>query len=319
MVSEQLTLNQSFSDRSYADVNYYNANDEHYIKVYHAKELKHLIHTEVPAEHLLTFQQLETLKGKPVFDAQDIVKLYQNGINVIDLQKTLSRLDSDEISRKILLHELYNQEYRDWKKEIRSKNYIFSRRENFDALAGLSLLGKSDSFFKDTDKPNLLITYPGIDSKKAFYSSSARKMIETLSLSYDIWFVTLHSEKDLYKSIRKVPSIDLLILSGHGTSTNIQIGVPVEGFEDLSYIDMNDRELKRYLKRLPKYSTIFLNSCSTGEGSGNNENLANKVANLAPGRKVISATAPFALHEVSIQNAYPLQLKIPGKTYITEK
>ena len=111
----------------------------------------------------------------------------------------------------------------------------------------------------------------------------------------------------------------LLILSGHGNVDNIQLNYPVEGFEELSYIDTSDKELKRHLKRLKKDATIFLNSCSTGMGEDKQNNLANRIAELAPGREVIAATSAFSMKEVKIKNAFPLIMNIPGKMYSVTK
>ena len=140
-----------------------------------------------------------------------------------------------------------------------------------------------------------------------------------LSEDYDIWFATLRDEKDLYYAIKKCPKIDLLILSGHGSKENILLNQPVEGYEELSYIDIEDKELKRHLKHLDPEATIFLNACNTGNGRENQVNLANTIAEKAPGRHVIAATQPYSIQEIKLTKYYPLALDIPGKAYSVKK
>ena len=158
-----------------------------------------------------------------------------------------------------------------------------------------------------------------LDNTKAFFTPSARSLIKRLSTTYDIWFVTLEDEKDLYKAIRKAPLIDLLILSGHGTQEELALNAPVEGYHELSYIDINDKELKRHLKKLAPNATIFLNSCNTAKGGKEQKNLANKISEFAPGRLVIASMEPFSINEVVINQIFPLDMAIGDKTYITKK
>ena len=316
-LQEGLTLEQHFSSYHYQDLGFSDVYDELGIKLFSAKELKYLLNKEIPFEYTKTFNDLRSSKNKPVFDARDIVKFYENDISMKDLFKVMGKVK--EVSRKPMIVELYKRKYKQWKKAFDDQNYIFNNKENFKTLYSLSLVKRSYSYFTDTDKPNLLLTYPLLDNPKAFFSPSAREMIKTLSAHYDIWIATVANESELYKAIRKTPNIDLLILSGHGSKDNIMLNIPKEGFEELSYIDVGDKELKRYLKRLNKNATIFLNSCSTGMGGKETNNLANEIARLAPGHKVIAATESFSAQEINIINPFPLEIEIPDKTYIVSK
>lgn len=316
--TDGLTLEQQFSSYHYLDVGFNDVIDEHGVKVFSAAELKNLIGKEIPLSYVERFQKLRDASGKPLFDARDIVKFYENDIGKKSLSKSLKKIGDKNLSRQTLIKALYKRGYKDWRVYYDELNYIFCNAENYRTLYSLSLVKRSYGFFKDTPKPNLLMIYPAIDEEKAFFSASAREMIKKLAASYDVWFATVYDEKDFYKAIRKAPKIDLLILSGHGTSNNIQLSIPVEGYEDLSYIDSEDKELKRHLKHLKKDATIFLNSCSTGKGKDKKDNLANTIAALAPGRQVISATKPFSIGEIRIRNNFPLILDIPGKVYVTQ-
>ena len=314
---EGLTLEQHFSSYHYQDLGFSDVYDEIGIKIFSAKELKYLLNKEIPFEYTKTFNDLRNSKNKPVFDARDIVKFYENDITIRDFLKVLSIVN--DVDRKTILVELYKRKYKQWKKFFTDKHYIFCNKENFKTLYSLSLVKRSYGFFNDTGKPNLLLTYPVLDKPKAFFSPSAREMIKTLSAHYDVWIVTVADEKELYKAIRKMPGIDLLILSGHGSKDNIMLNSPNEGFEELSYIDIGDSELKKHLKKLNKNGVIFLNSCSTGQGKNEEYNLANEIAQLVPGHTIIAATESFASQEVKILKPFPLEIDIADKTYIVSR
>lgn len=314
---EGLTLEQHFNTFHYSNIGFSDITDEHGVKVYTASELKRLLTKEVPLEYSEVFKNLKNESQQPLFDARDIVKFFENDIRIKDLYKALKKVNT--LETKPLLRELYNRKYKDWRKKNKHANDIFLTQENFKTLYSLSLVKRSFKYFTDTKKPNLLITYPVLDNQKAFFSPAARDFIKMLSEDYDIWFATVGDERDLYYALRKSPKIDLLILSGHGSRDNIILNRPTEGYEELSYIDTEDKELKRYLKHLDPEATIFLNACNTGNGRESQINLANAISKRAPGRHVIAATEPYNIQEIVLTKYYPLALEIPGKTYITRK
>lgn len=314
---EGLTLEQHFNTYHYSNIGFSDITDEHGVKVYTAGELKRLLYKEVPLDYTEQFKNLMNEQNKPLFDARDIVKFYENDITIKELNKALKKVNHPDT--KPLLKELYNSKYKNWRKTNKHVNEIFLTRENFKTLYSLSLVKRSYQYFIDTKKPNLLITYPVLDNQKAFFSPAAREFIKLLAKDYDIWFATIGDERELYYAINKVPKIDLLILSGHGTKENILLDHPVEGYEELSYIDTEDKELRRHLKQLDSEATIFLNACNTGNGMESQVNLANTIAKNAPGRHVIAATKPYSIQEIILTKYYPLALDIPGKTYTVKK
>ena len=314
---EGLTLEEQFNSFHYKGYGFNDVEDKHGVKVYYASELKRLLFKEIPMDYSQAFKSLRNKENKPIFDARDIVKFYLNAFRQEDLIKAKNEIRV--ISRKSLLNELYKQKYIEWKRNFRQTHGIFCNKENFKTLYSLSLVKRSFDYFKDTDKPNLLITYPVLDEEKAFFSPAARELIKTLSESYDVWFATARNEKDFYKAIKKAPRIDLLVISGHGSKENILLNQPVNGFEEMGYIDVEDNELRRYFRHLSKEATIFLNACSTGMGKEDVKNLANTIAKNAPGRTIFAATEPFSIQEVIINKPFPLELEIPEKTYITKK
>jgi hypothetical protein len=291
--------------------------DKHEIKNYTAKELEYLLIHEIPFEYISKFSSIRNQKDKPLFGPRDIAKFHQNDITVQDLEKGLRKIEKPV--RKELLNKLYLKKYKTWKKKLRGVPRLFLSAENFRTLYSLSLVKRSYDFFRESVKPNLVITYPQLDNNRAFFSPSARELIKTLSGTYNVWLATIGDDHDLGRVIKKVPDIKLLIVSGHGQRDRIILDQPLEGFEELSYIDVNDKELKRRLKKLPSDGVIFLNACSVGSGRDSMQNLANTIAGFVPGRKVISATTPYDMSEIKINRNYPFDIDIPGKIYMIKK
>ena len=66
----------------------------------------------------------------------------------------------------------------------------------------------------------------------------------------------------------------------------------------------------KYLSLLNPEAVIFLNSCSNAEGGKGAKNLANFVAEMALGRKVIASEKDFQISGVKVEGMYPLNLSI---------
>jgi len=309
-------LEEQFKTYHFQDAGYSDIYDSHGVRVYTSNEVKRLLEKEIPVSYIEDIKKIKNQEYKPVFDALDIVKFYQNSVTLSEIHDVVGNIKTE--SRKDLLKEIYHTRYINWSKENNNLYKLFRSPENFRTLYSLSLVKRSGVFFTDTEKPNLLITYPVLDKEKSFFTPTARELIKKLSNTYDIWFVTLKSEKDLYRALKHCPEVDLLIISGHGNKEKIKLNQTVDEYNEIGYIDTKDKELKKYFKLLHPNATIFLNACSTGSGENIVENLANKIAGYAPGRKVIAATAPFSIGEVNILQAYPLFLEIEEKTYITQ-
>jgi hypothetical protein len=289
--------------------------DDNGIRVYRASEIRDLLKHEITADYVVYFKSIKKPSGKPVFDVRDIVKFYQNDISISLMQKVAS--DSSYSNRNKLLKKIYKQQYKIWKKHHRKLPSIFKNKENFKTLYSLSLVKRSKSYYGNSSKPKLLITYPVLDYNKAFFTPAARDLIKALSDTYDIWIATLEKDKDLKRAIQGGPKFDALIISGHGSRKKILLNEPIDGFEEMSYIDVSDKELKKTFSLLAPNATIFLNACSTAGKEADIINLADMIAKQAPGKRVIASTKDFRINEIIIKEAYPLRLEIPDKTYIS--
>ncbi len=316
-VDQDLVIKQIFNNYEFNGYNYTDILHMHTAIPNTGKELKNLLMNEIPVEYMDAFNSVVDVKNRPVFDYWDIAKFYQNDISIINLSNALKKAKPQE--RSVLLKHLYKASYKAWKEEHKNVSKAFKNRANFRSLYSLSLIKRSQAYFKSSEKPNLLITYPSIDFNQALYSPAARRMIKDLSDTYNIFFSTLRNEKDLYKAINRVERIELLIITGHGKKNRIMLNEPDQHSEDNTYIDTNDKELKRYLKKLTPDALIFLNACNTGKGGKEIENLANNLAECADGRKVIASMEPFSIDEIIFRKKYPFDIDIPNKTYVAIK
>lgn len=192
----------------------------------------------------------------------------------------------------------------------------------------LDLIPEEAVSFSDSDKPNAILIFPYSDWNYNFSSSEMRELTQKLKESYDLWVKVAKQEETLYLALEEVPDAELLILSGHGTPTSLSLGeadlswFPSE--KDETYqINLSDWELEEILNQLHPSAVIFLNSCSNGYGQENLGNLANFIANLAGGRKVISGIDLFSSGEIMINSTYPFDASIIGQplgtdlTYVT--
>ena len=125
--------------------------------------------------------------------------------------------------------------------------------------------------------------------------------------------------------------IDLLYLAGHGTPISLKLGgtghKPIMVREDLlgveeSYIDVTDEDqLRAYAEFLAPAAKIILLSCSTGKGQDAQDNLANMLARVFPGRQVYAPVMDDNLKQFIldpsglVQNVEFLQ----GETYVALK
>lgn len=290
--------------------------DDYGMRVYRASEIRELLKNEISTEYVEYFKSVRKKNQKPIFDVRDIVKFYKNDVSLETAKKIIDKKRNPK--RRYLLKSIYHQQYTHWKKAHKELPKIFRNKENFKTLYSLSLVKRSHEYFHDTEKPRLMITYPLLDYNKALFTPSARDLIKTLSDTYDIWFVTLRNDSDLLKALESAPTMDAMIISGHGSRESILLNEPTEGLEEISYIDVGDAELKKYFKYLPDGSTIFLNACNTAKTHDTIVNLAETISRSAPGKKVIASTEEFSIGEIIIKKAYPLDLEIPNKTYIAK-
>ena len=171
--------------------------------------------------------------------------------------------------------------------------------------------------FQDTSKPNAVIIYPTRDWNGAFESEEELALFQSIRGDYDVFVRLADQESDAYRAISRVPSVDLLILGGHGSEKSMSFGEtdPLneepEKRDERYTLDLSDIELGQYLQGLNPNAVIFLNSCSNAKG-GNGENIADFIGKLAGGRKVIAATEIFGAPDVTINQMHPFDVTIMG-------
>ncbi len=316
-IDQDQAIRQLFNNYEFNGNNYTDILNKHSAIPNTGKELKSLLMNEIPVEYMEAFNSVQDAREHPVFDYWDVAKFYQNDVSVKDLDKALEKAATHE--RAEILKYIYKASYKAWKREHKHVPKAFINKGNFKTLFSLSLIKRSREYFKNSERPVLLITYPTLDFNKALFSPPARKMIKDLSDTYDIYFATLENERALYMAIKKVKNIDLLIISGHGEKDRVILNDSGESDEDKSYIDTRDKELKRYLSKLSPDALIFINACNTGKGGKKLENLANNMAECAEGRKVIASREPFSPDEIIFKSKYPFDIDIPDKTYVAIK
>ncbi|MBI5398499.1 hypothetical protein HZB03_03470 [Candidatus Woesearchaeota archaeon] len=171
--------------------------------------------------------------------------------------------------------------------------------------------------FHDTEKPNALLIYPSADGNGAFYDVSSQKFLANVKEKYDVGVLVATVEQEVYAAIDEIPTIELLVLSGHGTKDSLRLGErnPAEqkhaNYRNEEFmIDLYDWKLLKHLDKLSPNATIFLNSCSTATGGKEADNLANFVSFAASRRKVIASKEDFKTQEINVVSRYPLELKI---------
>ncbi len=186
----------------------------------------------------------------------------------------------------------------------------------------LFLFRYEEGQFEDTNKPNAVIVYPTNDRNTAFETPESMRFFGMIREKYDIRLVIAEKEEEVYKAIDSTPDIELLILGGHGSENSLSLGeedpMLANGTKSEEYkLDLSDKEIAQYLKKLKPQAVIFLNSCSNAKGDENSDNLANFVIKNADGRKVIASKEPFSASNVHIKSLYPFDIQIIKIRYST--
>lgn len=262
--------------------------------------LSHEVELGEKAEHL---SELTYSNREPFFTCEDIVKYIWYGGSLEYAKEMASYRDSSQ------------------------HNFFYGAQ--LPQFAALGLKADEILHFRDTEKPNALIVYPTYDINSdgyegAFSTPEALKLFEHIRERYDVKIVVASVEEEVYSGLASGPIFDLGMFSGHGSSDSLRLGMTgpprvsnpathsgrgtLEGLT----IDTEDFELASFFHNFSKDAVIFLNSCSTAEGGKDFSNLANHVAQFAPGRKVIASKVPFSGSDVKIdlEKIYPLDLRI---------
>jgi hypothetical protein len=118
----------------------------------------------------------------------------------------------------------------------------------FKARRYAQLQISEDAEFIDTKKPNMLYVVPIADHNGAFENNYSLWFYKQLQNVYDTKAIIIQSESELYQTLSQIPDIELLVLSGHGSSTTMQFGTSplleriIESTEDLNVEDLSQEE-----------------------------------------------------------------------------
>lgn len=178
-----------------------------------------------------------------------------------------------------------------------------------------------DIGFARDGRPRALLLYPTFDSfylgNSAFSSSDSFGFIRRVGLAYDIRLRAISTVSEMCREIEATPDVRLLMLGGHGRRDALCFGESMPNYgiripERDRMLRTSSKEAANYFSMLPARATIFLYSCSNGEGRETGKNLANRVAEWAPGRRVISSANPIGPYGLEVESYSPLELRIIG-------
>lgn len=165
---------------------------------------------------------------------------------------------------------------------------------------------------EDTEKPNLVITFPFSDKiGRPFARYTLLNFLEPLAEDYDLSPFLVRNVPEVKEAIYSNDEIEALILFGHGNRTSILLERG-EGFRER--IRMNDSRICEYINHLNENAVIYLGSCLNGKGGSSAENLANRLMDCAEGRRIIAALDSFVPNQVRINSTYPLDLTILSRS-----
>ncbi len=282
----------------------------------HASTLSIFLLDKYTLEDAEKFAQLKNGQGKAVFDSESLFK-YTAAQGEVTFAHQAIELKSPSgnplIRDGYQLAEIvrYNLELNELKRYL--KKYDKDPYSGPKAIMAARLRLEGEDFvFKDTKKPNLLLTFPTYDHNGALHTRFEREVMKGwLREHYDIRIEIAHTEKDIYDAIDNTPNLQVLWLAGHGLKESLGLSrasltdLPEKEYEQ-TRVDTGDAEFAKYLQKLAPNATIILHSCSTGSGSNNEVNLASKVAEMAPGRTVIASKTSFNASEMNIIGYNPL-------------
>ena len=184
-----------------------------------------------------------------------------------------------------------------------------------DVLRAYSLgLPLKSLFFKDTKKPNGFLAFPTADHNGAFSTHGVTERYLELFKAYDIYFITVKKTDELIKARKKIPNIELYMLNGHGSTTDVSLGDNDPALKNYqqneSYrISTNSKAYARSLRELPKNAIIFVNACESA-GPGEEKSLA-EFLNEQSQRRVYAAKKSYEPKSMQITRSYPLHITIP--------
>lgn len=175
--------------------------------------------------------------------------------------------------------------------------------------------------FKDTPKPNALMTFPTKDNNPDSYSrytegtfrgDNTLQFFREMKQVYDVKVLVSLREEEIYAALDASEGFESYTMIGHGSQNDLGLGSVDLGEEhaEVFSLDVSDTEMAEHLQHLSPHAVIFVYSCSTAQGRNTAENLVNKIAEWAPGRKVIGATEVLNTFRVKVDSYYPFEVTL---------
>ncbi|GEM_PF-4220268 len=158
---------------------------------------------------------------------------------------------------------------------------------------------------EETPKPNALLIYPLSDHNGTFYSDYQRTFVNNIKSVYDTDVLIAEDYHELNAALWSKKKVDLLVISGHGSESGIQLGnKSSDAYSPDPYI-LYDYKLDNSAldNILTENGTLFLNSCQQGLYFDFYFHSNNK-------RTIISSYDNFGIDKVQVSSWYPLKLKI---------
>jgi len=179
--------------------------------------------------------------------------------------------------------------------------------------------GENQTNFANSGEPKALILYPTDDPEyittQAFRDDETFAMLKNIAMAYDVKIRAISSVDEMFEEIDQAQDTYYLVLGGHGLPTSIQFGkknskyyAPVGG-NSVSLTPENT-QLKEHLDQLPLLEYILLDSCLTGEGGADMENMVNFIADCAPGRLVTGPTEVTNSRLIEMRQLYPPEVHL---------
>jgi hypothetical protein len=281
------------------------------------------------------FISLLDSEGNTIFrDGGDLVSFLRAG-GTIDEAKDYVDIVDDECNTYFNGYEIALLR----KNQISAKSAASLTKKglNAETIIYHSKLGLTgdDITFDNSGKPRALILYPtgnppDFIGVQAFSEDDTYEFFGRIFHVYDVRLRAISTVDEMYQEIEQNSDVNLLILGGHGTRRSLTFGEnkPKYGIamdEEASKLTVDTKGLEACLGDLPNDAIIFLDSCCNGKGRKDEINLANYVAECAPGRKIISGTETFNAGKITINKIFPLDLSIMACytfqdcTYVTKR
>ncbi|MFH1408398.1 MAG: hypothetical protein ABIH34_00680 [Nanoarchaeota archaeon] len=166
--------------------------------------------------------------------------------------------------------------------------------------------------FKDTDRPNAVLTYPREEYGFPFIKPQIVRNLAMLTKTYDCAIRTIETEEELYTLLDSIPDISLIVTHGHGSRALLGFGIRSTGpdihlasIDERLFLSPEDTEVGDHIQNILEDAIFHLYGCYTGEGKHDDENMVNFVAGIIPGRKVIGFTDNSYVDQIYIVSLLP--------------